>query len=151
MTVNASGTQPRLSEQVAEEIRALLGRRRMSGRELARRMGASPSWVNFRLTGAQPINLDDLQRFADALEVDAMDLFPRGLDGRLIPAASPQADHRTGTNARSSRPAERPNLSGQRQRADERESTRRPARRTPILAERMPDDLMAELVGARAA
>jgi transcriptional regulator with XRE-family HTH domain len=48
----------------------------MSGRELARRLNASPSWVNFRLTGAQPINLDDLQHIAEVLEVDITDLLP---------------------------------------------------------------------------
>lgn len=111
-------------------------------------MGASPSWVNFRLTGAQPINLDDLQRIAAALELDPMDLFPRG---GLITAAGPQADPRAGTNARSTRPAERPNLSGQRKRADERESTRRPARTVPMIPELMTDDVMAELLDARAA
>lgn len=84
MTVDGSGARPRLTEQVAEEIRALLARRRISGRELARRMDASHSWVNFRLTGAQPITLDDLQRFADVLDVDVLDLLPRATEGRLI-------------------------------------------------------------------
>jgi hypothetical protein len=46
-------------------------------------MGASYSWVNFRLTGAQPINLDDLQRFAEALGVDVLDLIP-DREGRVV-------------------------------------------------------------------
>lgn len=151
MTSTASGVQPRLSEQVAEEIRALLGRRRMSGRELARRMGASPSWVNFRLTGAQPISLDDLQRFAIALDVDYMDLIPRVIDGRLTTTGGSQADHATRTNARSNPPTERPMLSGQRKRADARESTRRPARKVPFIPALMTDDAMAEFLDAAAA
>lgn len=104
MTVNASEARPRLTEQVAEEIRALLARRRMSGRELARRMGASPSWVNFRLTGAQPINLDDLQRIAEVLEVDITDLLPRPNPGRVIATIG---SHPSTPNAGSGRPAVR--------------------------------------------
>jgi len=83
MTTNVSAGQVRLTEQVAEEIRALLARRRISGRELARRIGASYSWVNFRLTGAQPLTLDDLDRIAAVLEVDYRDLLPQR-EGRLI-------------------------------------------------------------------
>ena len=83
MTTTASQTKARLTDQVAGQIRALLGLRRLSGRELARRMGASYSWVNFRLTGAQPINLDDLQRFAEALGVDVLDLIP-DREGRVV-------------------------------------------------------------------
>lgn len=86
MTTNVSADRMRLTEQVAEEIRALLARRRLSGRELARRMGASASWVNFRLTGSVEIGLNDLERFADALEVDAHDLMPQR-EGRLIAVA----------------------------------------------------------------
>ena len=83
MTTTALQTKARLTDQVAGQIRALLGLRRVSGRELARRMGASYSWVNFRLTGSQPINLDDLQRFAEALGVDVLDLIP-DREGRVV-------------------------------------------------------------------
>lgn len=84
MTDNQSATKPTLSARAAEEIRALLARRRMSGRELARQMGASHSWVNFRLTGTQPITLDDLERFAGILNVEVSDLLPRGTEGRSV-------------------------------------------------------------------
>jgi transcriptional regulator with XRE-family HTH domain len=68
-----------LSEQVAEEIRALLGRRRMSGRQLAVALRVSPSWINYRLTGRQPIDLNDLNRIARALRVPVVELFPSDL------------------------------------------------------------------------
>lgn len=148
MTVNDSVSAPLLSAQVADEIRVLLTRQRRSGRWLASTLGVSQTWLSSRLTGGTPIDLNDLQRIAAALEVEYVDLLPQV---RLTTAGGPQADHRTGTNARSNRPAERPNLSGQRQRADERESSRRPARRFPFVAERMPDDLMAELTNSTAA
>jgi transcriptional regulator with XRE-family HTH domain len=86
MTITDTATTaktPPLTELVAEEIRALLARRRISGRELARRMGASYSWVNFRLTGAQPIDLNDLQRIADVLDVEVLDLLPTR-EGRVV-------------------------------------------------------------------
>jgi transcriptional regulator with XRE-family HTH domain len=65
-----------LSDQAAEELRALLARRRMSGRDLAKRLGVSPSWVSYRLTGTTEIGLNDLQRIAEALDVQVVDLLP---------------------------------------------------------------------------
>jgi transcriptional regulator with XRE-family HTH domain len=128
MTDNRSAATPSLSERAAEEIRALLGRRRMSGRELARRLGASPSWVNFRLTGSQPISLDDLQRFADVLDVPVTDLLPRTEEGRLITTAAPRGGTRAGTNERSTRLAEWPRSGGHTSRTPRPSSTQRPAR-----------------------
>src|ERR1700750_1795731 len=72
----ASERSATLSELVAEEIRALLARRRMSGRQLAGMLGVSPSWVSYRLTGPQPIDLNDLQQIANAFDVPAIDLMP---------------------------------------------------------------------------
>lgn len=75
-----------LSDSVAEEIRVLLVRRRMSGRELARRLHVSPGWVSYRLTGVQPIDLNDLQRVADVLEVEVTALLPAATNrGRYRP------------------------------------------------------------------
>jgi transcriptional regulator with XRE-family HTH domain len=65
-----------LSAQVAEEIRAMLARRRVSGRELARRLAVSSPWVSNRLTGHQEIGLNDLERIADALDVEVAELLP---------------------------------------------------------------------------
>jgi len=90
MADNGTQTRQGLSDQVAEEIRALLARRRISGRELARQMGASHSWVNFRLTGRQPIDLNDLERFAIALRVPISELLPRLRGDRFQPADGEQ-------------------------------------------------------------
>lgn len=65
-----------LSDRVAEEIRALLARKRMTGRELARRLGVSPSWISYRLTGTQPIDFNDAARIAEALDVPVVALLP---------------------------------------------------------------------------
>lgn len=61
----------------------MLGRKRISQAELARKLGVSGTWVSYRLAGKQPIDLDDLQRMADVLEVTAMSL----LTTRQLPAS----------------------------------------------------------------
>lgn len=71
-----SGSEFTLSDHVAEELRALLARRRMSGRDLAKRLGTSPSWVSYRLTGTTEIGLTDLERIAAELGVEVADLLP---------------------------------------------------------------------------
>lgn len=63
-----------LNDQVAEEIRALLGRKRMSQAELARRLDVSGAWISYRLAGKQPIDLNDLDAIADVLGVQPGDL-----------------------------------------------------------------------------
>lgn len=82
MTVASVGQA--LTERVAEEILALLGRRRMSQAQLARRLGQKPMWMSDRLRGAQQIGLNDLQRIAVALGVEVHDLIPRTTPERSI-------------------------------------------------------------------
>lgn len=67
---------PTLSVRVAEEVRAWMGRRRMTGATLAAALGVSAAWVSYRLRGKQEIGLDDLQRIAMALDVSVADLLP---------------------------------------------------------------------------
>jgi transcriptional regulator with XRE-family HTH domain len=71
-----SDSRSTLSDKTAEELRALLARRRLSGRDLARRLDVSPSWVSYRLTGTTEIGLNDLERIADALDVEVAELLP---------------------------------------------------------------------------
>jgi transcriptional regulator with XRE-family HTH domain len=65
-----------LTVQVAEEIRAMMARRRMTGAGLARTLGVSEAWVSYRLSGKQAIDLNDLERIADVLGVAPQDLLP---------------------------------------------------------------------------
>ncbi|WP_158566485.1 helix-turn-helix domain-containing protein [Micromonospora craterilacus] len=74
-----TGTVTSLSDLVAEEIRVLLTRRRMSQRQLAQAMGVSHAWLNYRLTGVKTIDLDDLQRIADVLGVQVSALLAPAL------------------------------------------------------------------------
>ena len=148
--VTGSATTANLSELVAEEIRALMGRRRMSQAQLARALKVSPMWINYRLTGTQEIGLNDLQRIAEILDVEVTDLLPQR-SGRLITTANSPADHGPRTNARSPQPPSRPTLTGQRKRADGRESNRRPGRITPLGAETITDRRTAEFFDTQAA
>lgn len=79
MTIDAQQAVTRtLSDVAAEEIRALLGRKRMSQAELARRLNTTGAWLNYRLTGRQPIDLNDLQLIASVLKVQPSDLLVAG-------------------------------------------------------------------------
>lgn len=65
-----------LTVQVAEEIRAMMARRRMTGAGLARALGVSEAWVSYRLSGKQAIDLNDLERIAEVLGIAPQDLLP---------------------------------------------------------------------------
>lgn len=75
-----------LNAHVAGEIRASMARQRITGRQLAQQLGKSHMWVSYRLTETTPIQLDDLQQIARALEVEITDLLPAPAlrDGRSI-------------------------------------------------------------------
>ena len=62
------------SERTAARIRGLLGERRLSGRQLADRMGRPATTLARRLAGAYPWDLDELDAVAAALEVPVADL-----------------------------------------------------------------------------
>src|SRR4051812_46032760 len=90
MDTTPSGEQAAtLSERVAEEIRAMLGRKHMSQAELARKLGQGPMWVSERLRGVQTIDLMDLERIADALEVSPLELIPKSPPPLPAPSRRP--------------------------------------------------------------
>jgi transcriptional regulator with XRE-family HTH domain len=71
-------TQPEtLTEAVLGEIRAEMGRQQKTGRAVAEAMGVTHVYVSRRLSGKVPLSLADLDRFAAALSVPAIDLIPR--------------------------------------------------------------------------
>lgn len=65
-----------LSDYAAGEVRAVLARRRITGRDLAAKLHVSRSWVSYRLTGTTEIGLNDLERIARALDVEVAALLP---------------------------------------------------------------------------
>jgi transcriptional regulator with XRE-family HTH domain len=76
MTISPERTSRTMSDLIAEEIRVALTRQRMSQRQFAVKLGVSPAWLNYRLTGVQEIGVNDLKRIADALGVGVYDLLP---------------------------------------------------------------------------
>lgn len=94
MSDNITATRMRLREHAAEEIRALLARRRMSAAELARRTGIKQSTISRRMTGETAFDLDDLELIAEVLQVEVVDLLPRKgtptIGGAVPPEAIPR-------------------------------------------------------------
>ena len=112
-----------LSERVAEEIRALLARRRMSGRQLAAALGVSQTWMSSRLSGSTPIDLNDLERIAQVLSIDASNLMPLSAEGRTVVVAG---EPRRQTTVPKSELAKRLRLNGLPGNPTPKLSTRRP-------------------------
>lgn len=69
-----------LNDLVASEIRAWMGRRRLTGRQLALAVDASQTWMATRLRGETEISLNDLERIAQALDVQVAALLPQAAD-----------------------------------------------------------------------
>lgn len=111
----------------------------MSQAQLARQLQVSPMWVNYRLTGTQPIDVNDLYRIAAILDVDATALMPRGVVNGGGAAGQ--------TTVPTVEPAKRPTPTSGPKRAVPPASSRRPARITPFITELMTDTPTAELVG----
>ena len=80
-----------LALRVAAEVRAESARRRVTGRELARRTGVPISTLSRWTTGQTPIQLDDLDRIAAALGADVVTLIAAAKQQRPDPdGAGPQ-------------------------------------------------------------
>lgn len=65
-----------LTAHVASEIRAWMARKRLTRTELARRLEVDDTWVGKRLNGRTEIGLTDLEKIADVLDVEIIDLLP---------------------------------------------------------------------------
>ena len=136
-----SATQS-LNGYAAGEIRATLARRRMTARDLAERMGVKRMWVQYRLAETTPLQLDDLDRIAAALDVPVTDLIPGGTRGELNrrsplmpnqPMPVPGYATPTLTN-----PPPMTRLNGYTERRSPERATRRPVRLTTPTADSAP-------------
>lgn len=90
---NEAPAKTQLRHGVAEEVRVLLARRRLSAAKLAQQLGWSQPYMARRMAGTQPFDVDDLEAIADALGVGIVDLLPRDrrkqVTGRYPVAAAP--------------------------------------------------------------
>src|SRR5262245_30870273 len=83
----------RLTDQVAEEIRALLGRRRLSASALAIRMGVTQRYISRRLTGEAPLDLNDIEMIARVLDVEPAKLLTNACYSRRVTNTRPSGRH----------------------------------------------------------
>jgi len=70
----APASRTSFRELVAGEVRAQLGRQRLSNRQFAKLLGTTPTWVDRHLNGKTPINADHLEQFTTVLGVSMEDL-----------------------------------------------------------------------------
>lgn len=68
--------------QGAQRLQDLLQLAGISGRELSRRVGKHSMWTNDRLQGRVAINLEDLERICDALEITSVEFLAGGIPAR---------------------------------------------------------------------
>ena len=132
MSDNATVTATPMRERVAEEIRVLLARRRMSASELARQAGMTQPYISRRLTGEIAFDVDDLDKIAVALGVKPADLLGPIAD-KPVPTVE-CVPRQVKAQARTHAPTRPPTRSG-----DRHQTTRSPnyptgARRPQILA-----------------
>lgn len=72
-------THPRtLADTAAAEVRAEMGRQRISAAALARSLGVSDMYLSRRLSGDEPIpfDLSEIERIAVALDVPVSNFLP---------------------------------------------------------------------------
>lgn len=121
-----------IREQIAEEVRVLLARRKISASELARRMGVTQPYISRRLNGETALDVDDLALIAQVLGVDVIDLLPARLpEGRTVVVAGDA--HRQTTVPKAELPKQ-PRLNSRPSNPVPKQSTRRPVLLTPAYA-----------------
>lgn len=65
-----------LARQVADEVRAVIARRRLSQQAVAEAAGMTQSYLARRLVGVIPFDVTDLERLSRALDVPVASLLP---------------------------------------------------------------------------
>lgn len=89
MTIAVGKLDTGLNSSVAGEIRAWMGRRGVRQSQLARVLGENEQWLSTRLRGATPLNLNDLERIAQALAVNVVDFLPHREREVTLPFPAP--------------------------------------------------------------
>lgn len=91
---------------VAEELRAHMARKRISGRELARRLHVSAQWISQRTRGAVPLSTDDIERISAVLGITPMQLIGGAAIGPTPPGGAIVTEARTAGYRHRSRPGQ---------------------------------------------
>ncbi len=98
-----------LREMIAEEIRALMARRRVTGARLGLAIGKSDMYVSRRVRGETAFDVDDLEAIAEFFDVSVVDLMPASITRRRVRTTEGYAvrDPRVSTRPHDHRPANR--------------------------------------------
>jgi transcriptional regulator with XRE-family HTH domain len=80
-TTEVPGSRGALRDRVAEEVRAMMGRRRITGAELARAIGVPQASLQRRLAGRYPFDVDLLEVIAQHFGVPVTAFFPQSRAG----------------------------------------------------------------------
>lgn len=72
-------TPETVTDAVATELRAAIGRKNLSRRGLAAKMQKNPQWVWRRLNGDQPLTVADVVLICRAIDVDPMTVLDHAL------------------------------------------------------------------------
>lgn len=65
-----------MNTSIAEELRAFLARRRISGRQLAAMLGWAPQYLSRRMTGQIPFTMGELYLISQVLDIPLQSLLP---------------------------------------------------------------------------
>lgn len=88
---------------IVENLRALIGARRVNARDVAQWCGHKPPWISKILSGERGVPLDDLDKIADFFGIEVWQLFAPGISAFLERRRAERrcgADRRTGKDRR---------------------------------------------------
>lgn len=125
MSIDTPVSRTPLTQRLGLEIKVAMVRRGISGRRLAAALGESQTWVSTRLNGITPIDVNDLERIAEALGTDPAELISAATAERR-PRPVELVDDRLATEGRPLGRRKRPN--GGYPRTPARASRRHPTR-----------------------
>ena len=74
-----------LAQTIATEVRAEMGRQRVSGRQLTKVLGLSQAQMSKRLLGQIEFRPNELQKIADHFGVPVIRFFPDGVEPPVEP------------------------------------------------------------------
>lgn len=83
-------TQPRMvtiHEAIAGELRALMARNRVTGTALAKLLGWKQQYLSRRLTGAVPLDVNELATIAEVFDVPVEQFFAEAAEHRVAKGA----------------------------------------------------------------
>jgi transcriptional regulator with XRE-family HTH domain len=95
-----------LTGLIAQRIRSRMGWLNIRQRELAKRLGENDQWVSVRINGKVTLDVNELHRFAKALEVGISELLPSDEEAARAVTIGPAIPRYLDVAVRPDRPAD---------------------------------------------